>query len=382
MATQESKRITASANQSQNASKSKKPAVDEQEVRQESSKAANAAIEAQKGAKELKEAAASAGDPAERQKLTEQAVDAQIEAESFGKTAKYLRSGAFQGLAVGTGIGVAPGATLGAVTGTLVGGVTSTITGGIGGGIGAAAGAIHCPMVDFSKLAGKGMRKVTGFLPQWAASDEQKKSLEKMLGQVNEQDMPDEGELKELVEEGGGAKADEGWMKSIKEMMPNLPSWAGGKRSKEQEDDGEQQLPHDSSEKEKSGEGEENKVGDETSPTKPEIKERKKPRKLEVKSGSKNDESNNTQEDPKRKPQDLKKENEDLKTENEDLKRRNEELEEKLKELSSQNADAEKASDGKKKKPRKLQSRSEDSQAHSSHTADTKSQPPKLEERT
>jgi hypothetical protein len=128
-------------------SDSKKQAVSDEEVKQESAKAANASMNAQKKAKELKAAAAGAGDPEERQKLMEQAIDAQIEAESFGKTAKYMRSGAFQGLAVGTGLGVAPGATLGAITGTLVGGVTSTITGGLGGGIGSLAGAIGGPMV-------------------------------------------------------------------------------------------------------------------------------------------------------------------------------------------------------------------------------------------
>jgi hypothetical protein len=69
-----------------------------------------------------------------------------------------MRSGTFQGLAVGTGLGVAPGATLGALTGTLVGGVTSTITGGVGGGIGAAAGAMHGPIWNMGEVAGKGIQ--------------------------------------------------------------------------------------------------------------------------------------------------------------------------------------------------------------------------------
>lgn len=147
MTTKESKQDDASRGKDADKSDSNKKAVSDEEVRQESSKAANASMNAQKKAKELKDAATAAGDPNERQKLTEQAVNAQIEAESFGKTAKYMRSGAFQGLAVGTGLGVAPGATLGALTGTLVGGVTSTITGGLGGGIGSVAGAIGGPMV-------------------------------------------------------------------------------------------------------------------------------------------------------------------------------------------------------------------------------------------
>jgi len=135
-----------------------KNVVPDKEVRKESSKAANQAISAQRKAKELKQAAAGAGDPDERQKLMEQAIDAQIQAESFGKTAKYMRSGTFQGLAVGTGLGIAPGATLGALTGTLVGGVTSTITGGLGGGIGAAAGAMHGPIWNIGEVAGKGIQ--------------------------------------------------------------------------------------------------------------------------------------------------------------------------------------------------------------------------------
>ena len=141
-----------------NASSDNKDVVPDEDVRKESSKAANQAISAQRKAQELKQAAAGAGDPDERQKLMEQAIDAQIQAESFGKTAKYMRSGTFQGLAVGTGLGVAPGATLGALTGTLVGGVTSTITGGLGGGIGAAAGAIHGPIWNIGEVAGKGIQ--------------------------------------------------------------------------------------------------------------------------------------------------------------------------------------------------------------------------------
>lgn len=201
--------------------KSKKPAVSDEEVRQESGKAANAALAAQKKAKELQDAAAAAGDPDERQRLTEEATNAQIEAESFGKTAKYLRSGAFQGMAMGTGLGVAPGATLGAITGTLVGGVSSTLLGGLGAGIGGVTGALHGPFLNMGKVAGQGMRKLTGFLPEWAASEEQKRALEKMVGQVNEQKMPGTEELEKFQSEGGGGQLDEGWMQSIKGMMPD-----------------------------------------------------------------------------------------------------------------------------------------------------------------
>jgi hypothetical protein len=290
-----------------NGSAPSKPPICEQDVRKESSKAANAASRALKKAKELRQAAAGAGDPDERQKLTEQAVNSEIEAESFGKTAKYLRSGAFQGAAVGTGIGVAPSATLGALTGTLVGGVTSVITGGLGCGIGAVAGAVNGPMVDMGKMAGKGVNSVAGsFLPSWAASKEQKQALEKMVGQVNEQEMPDEGELEKLKGEGGGEGMDEGWMESAKGMMPSMKS--GGKVK----DGGEQDSKPSSTQKtQKSGTAESAKgadTGGRKKPRKLESKRsgsaagnkdsdtsaRKKPRKLETKSDGGNGGSNKT----------------------------------------------------------------------------------------
>lgn len=260
----------------QGGSNAEKPSVDDDQVRQQSSKAAHAALQAQAKANELKKAAAGAGDADERQKLMEQAIDAQVEAESFGRTAKYLRSGAFQGLAVGAGLGIAPGATLGAITGTLVGSVSSTLLGGIGGGIGAAAGAINGPFWDLSKLAGNGIRKITGDLPGWAASPEQKKSLEKMLGQVNDQNAPSEKELETLMEEGDGAVMDEGWLKSVKSFFPSLlPSLGGAATPKTTQGDNKEAEA-------KTGEEQRETPASNADPA-PESN-RKKPRKLAVKS--------------------------------------------------------------------------------------------------
>ncbi|KAF2854180.1 hypothetical protein T440DRAFT_486779 [Plenodomus tracheiphilus IPT5] len=306
-------------------SKSEKPAVNDEEVRQESSKAADASLQAQKRANELKKAAAGAGDADERQKLMEQAIDAQIEAESFGKTAKYMRSGAFQGLAMGTGLGVAPGATLGAITGTLVGSVSSTLLGGIGGGIGAAAGAINGPFWDLSKLAGKGIRKVTGDLPSWAASDEQKKSLEKMLEQVNDQDMPDTEELKGLVKDGGGAAMDEGWLKKMKSYLPSMPSLPGFGGSKEH-GNGKEQDPGPKDETEEAS------TSNADSSSKPDDQPRKKPPKLQVKPHPEKESPDN--------------------------------------------------SSSEKRKPRKLETRSKHNDQVALKTKDTKPQPPKLEKRS
>ena len=57
----------------------------DEEVRQESSQAAEKSLQAQQKAHELKQAAAAARDPDHRQKLLEEAIDKEIEAESFGK---------------------------------------------------------------------------------------------------------------------------------------------------------------------------------------------------------------------------------------------------------------------------------------------------------
>lgn len=108
----------------------------EQERQRETAEAARKAREAQALAKELTQAAAACGDPDERQKLLNQALEKEVEAETFGKTAKYLNTGAFQGLCAGAGLGGGVGVALGTLTGTLVGGTTGVITGGIGGGLG------------------------------------------------------------------------------------------------------------------------------------------------------------------------------------------------------------------------------------------------------
>lgn len=184
---------------SQSASKSSENIPSEEEVRQESSKAASKALELEKQAKELTQAAAGAGDPDERQKLLNEALSKSIEAQSFGKVAKYLRSGAFQGLLAGGGVGTGVGAGLGALTGTLVGGVSSLALGGLLGGIGSAVGALHGPWFKPEEIIGKGVQKLSGILPGWKASDDQKQQLEKMVGQVNEQERPTEKELEAMT---------------------------------------------------------------------------------------------------------------------------------------------------------------------------------------
>ncbi|EME46084.1 hypothetical protein DOTSEDRAFT_70167 [Dothistroma septosporum NZE10] len=200
--------------------------VDEAQIRQESGRAADEALKLQQQAWELRQAAHGAADAEERQKLLEQAIDKEIAAESFGKTAKYMRSGTFQGMAVGAGLGVAPAATLGTLTGTLVGGLTSLITGGLGGGIGALTGLIHGPFWNMGQLAGKGIQKVTGNWWSRGATDEQKQTLEKMMHQANETKMPGKEELQAMKSEFSGGGSGKSWTESAKSMMPTMP-WSG-----------------------------------------------------------------------------------------------------------------------------------------------------------
>ncbi|KAF2211030.1 hypothetical protein CERZMDRAFT_98768 [Cercospora zeae-maydis SCOH1-5] len=205
----------------------------EAEIRQESSKAAAKALEAQKKADELKEAAHGAADADERQKLVEEAIDKQIEAESFGKTAKYMRGGTFQGMCVGAGLGTAPGLTLGALTGTIVGGLTSTILGGLGAGLGSLVGWAHGPFWNMGQVIGKGVRKVTGDLPSWKATSEQKKKLEEMIAQANEEEMPGTKELQGIMSDGwdGAKHQGKAWYKTGASYMPGSKPYATGKAS-------------------------------------------------------------------------------------------------------------------------------------------------------
>ena len=221
---------------------------------QEASEAAQKAVAAQKEAKRLAEAAAGAGDPEERQRLLNQALEKEVEAETFGKTAKYLQSGAFQGLIAGTGLGSGVGVGLGTVVGTLVGGTTSVVTGGIGGGIGAAIGAVNGPFFNVAEAMGAGVKKLTGWLPGWKATEEQKEALDQMVHGVQEQEVPKDEELEQMSSMGGyvdgaediyagwqGDRQQRTWKTKAQSYVPgkeSLPSWARwGEKTDEQKQD-------------------------------------------------------------------------------------------------------------------------------------------------
>lgn len=128
------------------------------------------------------------------------------------------------------------------------------------------------------------MRKFTGGLPSWVASDEQKQSLEKMIGQVQEEDMPDDNELKKLHEEGGSMMADESWMKSVTDMMPIM---AGGDKSSQSAEEKESGTKKENDRN--PGHENESSAPDSTSKSDTNSEGRKKPRKLASKPSNKDD---------------------------------------------------------------------------------------------
>jgi hypothetical protein len=99
-------------------------------------------------------------------------------------------------------VGTGAGAGLGALTGTLVGGVSSLALGGLLGGIGSAVGALHGPWFKPEEIISKGVEKLSGMLPGWKATDDQKQKLGKMVNQVNEQKAPSTKDLEAMASGG------------------------------------------------------------------------------------------------------------------------------------------------------------------------------------
>jgi hypothetical protein len=189
---------------------------------------AQLALEAAKKAYELRQAAYGAGDANVREEILAKAINKEIEAESFGKAAKYTRSGAFQGLAAGAGFGVQPGVTLGKLTGALVGGVVASVGAVVGGGIGSAYGAISGPFWDLGQMASHGVRSIIGDFPNWEATSGQKKALEKMVMGAQKTPAPSQEELEEMRDDdGGGATEREDYaqfLHELKRYVPSMPS--------------------------------------------------------------------------------------------------------------------------------------------------------------
>lgn len=199
---------------------SSKPAVPEHEVKQSSAASAELALQAARKAYDLRQAAYGLADPNAREEMLAKAINREIEAESFGKAAKYTRSGAFQGLAAGAGLGIQPGVTLGKLTGALVGGLVSSAGALLGGGIGSAYGAISGPFWDLGQMASQSVRNIVGDFPNWEASSSQKKALDKMIMEAQQTKAPSQAELEQMRDDDGGAS-----QADFQQFTSNLTSW-------------------------------------------------------------------------------------------------------------------------------------------------------------
>jgi hypothetical protein len=157
MSTEETKEKSEEANQTK--ANLEKQSQDDAQNRQRLEKAIGAAqkvVASQKQAQSLKERALQAVNPKERMRLLREAYEKEVEAHGQSKYAKRLQSGVWQGGTAGGGIGAGIAMGLGAVTGTLVTGLVSVPTVLLGGLVGAGTGAIHGP---WFKLPGMGGAK-------------------------------------------------------------------------------------------------------------------------------------------------------------------------------------------------------------------------------
>lgn len=125
--------------------------------------AAQKAHKAQTAATSLRDKAKRLTNAKERERMLQEAYDAEIEANGYSKMAKRLQSGTWQGGGIGGGIGAGVGLGLGTVVGTLVGGVAAIPTTGLGILAGATAGAIHGP---FIKVPGGGEKRIEDAQPE------------------------------------------------------------------------------------------------------------------------------------------------------------------------------------------------------------------------
>jgi hypothetical protein len=121
---------------------------------QQASETFAAASKSQSLVESLKSKAALLTNPAERNRVLSEAYEREVEARGLTKKAKILESGTFQGAAGGAGIGVASAMGLGTAVGMVLGTVVSVPTGLVGTLVGAGTGAIHGPWIKLRGLGG------------------------------------------------------------------------------------------------------------------------------------------------------------------------------------------------------------------------------------
>ena len=128
----------------------------------QAAQASSAASTASSLVDSLRSKAALLTDPKQRQRVLTEAYNHEIEARGLSKKARILSSGTFQGAAGGAGIGAATGVGVGTAVGTLVGTVTSVPTTLVGGLVGAGTGAIKGPWIKFPGGGGDGGKEEEG----------------------------------------------------------------------------------------------------------------------------------------------------------------------------------------------------------------------------
>lgn len=80
----------------------------------------------------------------------------------------------------------------------------------ITGGIGAGVGKLYGPFVNVAEWGGNKLRSITGDLPGWKATEDQKKALEHMCGQIKDTECPSSEELESIAGD-RAAEASEMW---------------------------------------------------------------------------------------------------------------------------------------------------------------------------
>ncbi|KAI7164214.1 hypothetical protein KC349_g906 [Hortaea werneckii] len=103
----------------------------------------------------LKDKAMKCLNPAERKKMLQEAYDKEVEANGQSVWARRMQSGVWQVGGAGAGIGGGLGMGLGAVVGSVVGGVVSLPTTALGGLVGAGVGGITGPIIKLDQTKAK-----------------------------------------------------------------------------------------------------------------------------------------------------------------------------------------------------------------------------------
>ncbi|KAL6705914.1 hypothetical protein ACN47E_006193 [Coniothyrium glycines] len=181
---------------------------------QEAASQAETALAQYKTASSLRSLAETVRDPAKREKYLQEAYNSEIKAHGNSKKARILSSGAFQGSVGGGGIGLAVGAGLGTVVGTVVGTVATIPTTAVGTLVGAGVGGVKGPWI---KLGQGNKNEGTESDKKDSEDSEEQKGREDAAAAAADQGIPDPQALRDAAdkiaearEEGAGqAKSSE-----------------------------------------------------------------------------------------------------------------------------------------------------------------------------